>query len=183
MRSTLVRYAKSQGGFTLVELLVASTIGLFVLGGLTSVVLTTWRAGTIATNRIEASGQIRNFQLEAYDDFALSDASSLGSCSKASPCTTQPIVLTGTHVDNSGQPTPGYKVTYTWDGSNFLDRRVATTGTTAHAATNVSGFFWYLEGSQLHQTVVVTLIVTMQPNTLTTYTETQTMRFYPRVNP
>ena len=178
MSATRGPYVKSQGGYTLVELIVASAIGLMVMTGLTSVVLTTWRASTIATSRIEASGQIRNFEFFAYDDFAHSDVSSLGACTKQVPCTTQPIVLTGTQVNNSGQPVPGYMVSYTWDGSNFFDRQIAGAGAAVHAATGVSSLSWYLDGSTPNQTVVVTISITVQA-----YTETQTMRFYPRVNP
>jgi len=178
MMTDLRSSASGQGGYTLIELMVASAIGLIVMSGLTSVVLTTWRAGTIATSRIEASGQIRAFEFVAYDDFAHSGVSNLGSCTKQAPCTTQPIVLTGTQVNNSGQPVPAYTVTYTWDGSSFLDRFVAASGTTTHAATNVSALSWYLDGSAPNQTVVVTLTVSVQA-----YSETQTFRFYPRVNP
>lgn len=177
MKSTLRRYAKSQGGFTLVELLVASAIGFFVMAALTSVVLTTWRAGTIAASRVEASGQIRNFQYQAYDDFALSGVPTLGSCASSSPppCT---VTLSGTHASNSAPPalTPNYVITYTWDGVN-IDRQVS--GYPAkHAATNVTAFSARIAGIAPYQTVVVTLTVTKL-----SYAETQTLQFYPRVNP
>jgi prepilin-type N-terminal cleavage/methylation domain-containing protein len=178
VRAKLKRYAGSQGGFTLVELLIASAIGVVVMTGLTSVVLTTWRANTIATSRVDASSQIRNFEFSAYDDFAHSDLSGLGSCTNQAPCSTQPIVLTGTQLNNSGQPISGYQITYAWDGSSFLDRHVAANGATAHTATDVSAFSWYLDTTSTHPTVVVTISVTIQA-----YTETQTLRFYPRVNP
>jgi hypothetical protein len=42
----------------------------------------------------------------------------------------------------------------------------------------VSAFSWYLDTTSTHPTVVVTISVTIQA-----YTETQTLRFYPRVNP
>jgi prepilin-type N-terminal cleavage/methylation domain-containing protein len=171
----LEHYSTSQGGYTLVELIVASAIGLLVMTGLTSVVLTTWRAGTTATSRIEASSQIRNFQFEAYDDFALSGVPAITSCASNDPppCT---IVLSGLQASNSTAPVPApYRVTYTWDGAN-LDREIGSSSN--HAATNVTAFSAYVAGTAPYQTVVVTLTVTVQ-----SYAETQTLRFYPRVNP
>ena len=153
----------------------ASAIGLFVMTGLTSVVLTTWRAGTVATSRIEASSQIRNFQLEAYDDFALSGVPAISSCASGDspPCT---IALSGLQASNSTAPLAvPYQVTYTWDGAN-LDRQTGSSSN--QAATNVTAFSAYMSGTAPYQTVVVTLTVTVQ-----SYAETQTLRFYPRVNP
>jgi type II secretory pathway pseudopilin PulG len=183
VKAKLARYAKSQGGYTLVELIIASALGLFVMTGLTSVVLTTWRAGTTATSRIEASSQIRNFQFAAYDDFALANLPTPSGCAAtaASPCTT-PIVLQGVQASNASSPTTSaYQVTYTWDGVNLLRRQVQVGNGSPidfDAATGVTAFSWYLDGSGSHQTVVVTISVTVQ-----SYTETQTLRFYPRVNP
>ena len=179
MNATLLRYAKDQSGYTLVELIVASAIGLFVMTGLTSVVLTTWQAGTTATSRIEASSQIRNFQFAAYDDFALANLPTPSGCAAtaASPCTT-PIVLQGVQASNATNPaTSPYQVTYTWDGSNLLMRQV-NSNPAVEAASGVSAFSWYLDGSGSHRMVVVTISVTVQA-----YTETQALRFYPRVDP
>lgn len=175
MRPELRRYAKSQGGYTLVELIVASAIGLLVMTALTSVVLTTWRAGSVATGRIEASGQIRSFQFYAYDDFALSGIPTISGCGAAAPppCT---ITLSGFQASNSAVPVPAsFQVTYTWDGAN-LDRQVG--GISKHAATNVTAFSAFVASTPQHQTVVVTLTISVQ-----SYAETQTLRFYPRVNP
>jgi prepilin-type N-terminal cleavage/methylation domain-containing protein len=179
MKATLLRYAKDQSGYTLVELIVASAIGLFVMTGLTSMVLTTWRAGATAASRIEASGQIRNFQFAADDDFALANLPTPIGCAAtaASPCTT-PIVLRGVQASNATNPTTSaYQVTYTWDGSNLLMRQV-NGNPPVEAANGVTAFSWYLDGSVSHQMVVVTISVTVQ-----SYTETQTLRFFPRVNP
>ena len=178
MRAYLRRSARSQAGFTLVELLVASAIGVIVMTGLTSVVLTTWRAGTVATSRVEASGQIRSFQFDAYDDFALSGVPTLTNCAPGSPppCS---IALSGLQASNSTAPIPPtvpYTVTYTWDGTN-VDRQVGSSAP-RHAATNVTAFSAVLSGSPPHQTVIVTLTVTVQA-----YVETQTLQFYPQVNP
>ena len=172
MNQNIRRHAKSQGGYTLVELIVASAIGAFVMAGLTSVFFTSWRAGTTATSRIEASAQVRNFQFDATDDFALSGAPIISSCAPNDPppCT---ITLSGLRYFN-GAPS-SYQVIYTWDGSS-VDRKVGATAN--HAATNVSAFSVTVVGHAPYQTVVVTLTVTVQ-----SYAETQTLRFYPRLNP
>jgi prepilin-type N-terminal cleavage/methylation domain-containing protein len=183
VKATLTRYSTSQGGYTLVELIVASAIGLMVMTGLVSVVLTSWRANTTATSRIEASSQIRNFQFAAYDDFALSSLPIPAGCAAttSNPCTT-PIVLQGSQASNATAPVISrYQVTYSWDGASLLERqtRVGTNPpVNFDAATGVTAFTWYLDGSAPNQTVVVTISVTVQ-----SYTETQALRFYPRVNP
>jgi prepilin-type N-terminal cleavage/methylation domain-containing protein len=186
VKSTPGRGTRGQGGYTLVELIVASAIGLMVMTGLTSVVLTTWRAGTIATSRIEASGQIRNFEFDAYDDFALSSLPVPVGCAAtvSNPCTTNAIVLQGDQASNSATPVISpYQVTYTWDGVGLVDRQVGT-NPPLEVANHVSDFSWYLDG----QTVVVRVTVKIEScgapgNCAATYTETQTFRFYPRVNP
>jgi prepilin-type N-terminal cleavage/methylation domain-containing protein len=179
VKASIRRYARSQSGFTLVELLVASAIGLIVMTGLTSLLLTAWRAGTIATSRVEASGQIRSFQFEAYDDFALSGVPTLTNCTAGSPppCT---IALSGLLASNTAVPVPAsYQVAYVWDGVN-LDRQIGG-GSSKHAATDVSAFSAYVAGTFPNQTVVVTMTVTIPG--VPPYSETQTLQFYPRVNP
>jgi prepilin-type N-terminal cleavage/methylation domain-containing protein len=177
MKRKVQSYARSQGGFTLIEVIIASAIGVLVMGALMAVVLTTWRANITATSRVEASSQIRNFEFYAYDDFARSGVPVPGVCgTPANPCTTQPLVLAGVQASNSAVPTIGpAQVTYAWDGVQFLDRQVGTNAP-LHAATDVSAFAWYVDPPS--QTVVVTLTVTVQG-----YTEYQTFRFQPRLNP
>lgn len=207
MKSRLLRHARSQDGFTLIELIVVSVITLLVMTGLTSVVLTSVRAGNIATGRIEASSQIRDFELRAYDDFARSGLPLPDKCAgtKDNPCTTQPITLVGKQVLNVDVPAPcsyDYKVTYIWDGAAFLDRSVAgdlsglcsnpipsspSPPPASHLATGVSAFSWYLDGMPPNQTVVVSLTVTSpwpQPQPPPqSYSESQTFRFFPRISP
>lgn len=160
MRLSVGRAIRSQGGYTLVELIIA--LGLFALltSAIGSVMLTTWRGTAIAVSQVEASSQIRHFEYFAYDDFATGNVNTLTGCTLASPCTS-PIALSA--------------VTYRWDGSNFLDRVFNGSLYTAHAATNVTAFSWYVD---TNSTVVVSLTVTVS-----TYSESQTFRFYPRVNP
>jgi hypothetical protein len=133
---------------------------------LTSVILTATRAATTATSRVEASGQIRNFQFFAHDDFAQANVPATSGCgTPGNPCTTDAITLNG-----------AYLVSYTWDGSAILDRQVGSNVT--HIATNVTGFTWYVDGSTPSPTVVVNLTVTVQ-----SYSESQTFLFHPEVNP
>ena len=179
MRTDLRRYAQSQGGYTLVELIVASAIGVLVMTGLTSVVLTSTRAGQVATSRIEASAQVRNFESDAYGDFALSQTTAISSCMPGDPppCT---ITLTGLRASNS--PTPvatSYTVKYRWKDSN-VDRQIGLDPNApwVHAATNVTAFSAVFTGTAPYQTVVVTMTVTVNA-----YAETQSFRFDPRVNP
>jgi hypothetical protein len=144
--------------------------------GLTSVVLTSWRAGAVATSRIEASAQIRNFQLRAYDDFALSAAPVISSCgaNDPPPCS---ITLSGLKASNSEPPVLApFTVIYVWDGAN-VDRKVGSD--VRHAATNVTAF----SASVSAETVGVSLTVTMPVFGETPYAETQKLLFYPRVNP
>lgn len=166
---------KSQHGFTLVELIITVALGALLMSALTSVLLTSWRATNVASSRVEASGQIRSFEYFAYDDFALSGTPSAGGCLPASPCTTQPLVLSGFKVSNVTPVPASFQVSYTWDGSNFLDRAIAGTGVSEHAATNVTAFSWYVDTDA---TVVVSLTITVQ-----SYSESQTFRFDPRMNP
>ena len=169
-------YLRSQGGYTLVEVMIALALSSLLMGVLISVILTSTRAVSTATSRVEASGQIRNFMFTAYDDFAQSGIpSGIGCGTPSAPCTTQPLVLSGTAASNSAAPTfTTYQVTYTWDGSDFLDRQFGSNGPT-HAATNVTAYSWYVDTSS---TVVVSLTVTVG-----TYQQSQTFRFLPRFNP
>ena len=170
---------KGQDGFTLVEVVISAAIGALLLGALVSVILTSTNAVSTAASRVEASSQIRSFEAFAYDDFARGDPSKLsGSCTPSSPCTTQPITLSGTQVTNSSVPvpTPNYQITYTWDQTkNLLKRQVVGSGASLTAATNVTLFQWYVDANA---SVVVSLRVTMG-----TYSESQTFRFSPRMNP
>ena len=174
MKATLRRYRHSQGGYTLVEVVIAVALGALLMSALTSVVYTSVGAANIATSRIEASSQIRNFEFFAYDDFARSPLPAPSGCVGVPP-TSCTIALTGQQVTNSTTPTPApYPVTYSWDvSSGFLERTVGS-NPAIHAATNVSAFSYYLDSST--RTVVVSLTVKV-----VSYSESQTFRFYPRV--
>lgn len=174
MKRELGRQLRKQDGYTLVEVIISSAIGLFLMTGLTSVVLTAVRAVNIATARIEASSQIRSFQLFANDDFARSPVPGSGGC-VGTPPTSCTIALSGPRASNAATPTVSkYGVTYKWDGgTRFLDRVVD--GYAVHAATNVTAFSYSVEG----QNVVVKITVTVQNGSPSdAYSQSQTMRFY-----
>jgi prepilin-type N-terminal cleavage/methylation domain-containing protein len=170
-----------QAGFTLIEVIVASAIGVVVLGALTSIVLTTTLAANAATARVEASAQIRDLQLSANDDFVLGRSPSPSGCgTRANPCTTQALVLQGSRMPNltTGTPAP-YTVTYVWDSSRHVVTRQASSGNRA-VATSVTAFAWYIDSTGANPTVVVSLTVTVAFYNAS-YSESQTLRFYPRV--
>src|SRR5436309_15246460 len=92
---------RRQAGYTLIELMIASAIGLLVMCALTSVVVTTMIGTNAVTGRVETSGQIRNFELFAYDDFALSHPPARSGCGiAASPSTTQAMVMRSLRMTN-----------------------------------------------------------------------------------
>lgn len=166
---------RSQNGYTLIEVIITAALAALLMSALSSVILTAVRAVDTATSRVEASSQIRGFEYFAYEDFA--DAGlPAAACTQASPCTTQPLVLTGIKASNSVAPSfSQYQVTYVWDGSSNLDRQIASTGSVIHAATGVSAFTWFVD---TNATVVVNLTVTVG-----SYSESQAFRFRPQVNP
>lgn len=172
---------RRQAGYTLIEVVVATAIGLFVMGSLTSIVLTTVLAANTATSRVEASSQIRNFQLNAYDDFALSQAPIPPGCgvTAASPCTSEAITLQGSRMPNQeAVAAAGYTVVYAWDpASKVVNRQVG--GASRRAASNVTAYSWYIDGAG-QPSVVISLTVTVGFYN-TSYSQSQTMRFYPRV--
>ena len=167
------RHLETQGGYTLVEVVVTVAISALLLGALVSVMLTTSQATNVATSRVEASSQIRNFEYFAYEDFAGADITDLNaSCRPSTPCSSQPITLTGVPADS---PSTLYQVTYSWDSSSRLLTRQAGSNPALNTATNVRGFEWYVDSNQ---TVVVDMTVTVGA-----YTESQSFRFFPRRNP
>jgi prepilin-type N-terminal cleavage/methylation domain-containing protein len=174
-----------QAGFTLIELIIATTLGLLVLSALTSVVLTTSQAANTATVRIQASSQVRNFQFNAYDDFALARAPVPTGCgTPSSPCTTQPMFLVGNQWqsiqnDPNGGVVALYSARYTWDPKLQTLTREAG-GSSRVAASNVTAFSWYIDSSGAWPSVVVSLTVTIATYNAV-YSESQTLRFYPRI--
>jgi prepilin-type N-terminal cleavage/methylation domain-containing protein len=172
---------RSQAGYTLIELIIASAIGLVVMTALTSVVLTSVLAANTATNRVETSAQIRNFQLTAYDDFALSSPPTPVGCgTKATPCTTQDMFLAGVRMPASlSAPALQYTVRYTWDPKLQLVTRFVGPASRV-TASNVKTYSWYVDRTGEHPVVVVSMTVTVGTSS-TAYSESQTLLFYPRV--
>lgn len=171
------RFLRGQEGYTLVEVVITAALAALVMSGLTSVVLTTWRGSTVASNRVEASAQIRAFESFAYDDFAGSATPNAPSCTQPTPCTTTPLVLNGVQVSSSSLTPSAYQVTYALD-ADVLKRQLGSNGPVFDAATGVSAFSWYVDSSGQSPTVVVSLTVTVGA-----YSDSQTFRFYTRLNP
>lgn len=172
---------RAQAGYTLIELIIASAIGLMVMGAMTSVVLTMTLGANTATSRIEASAQIRNFQLTAYDDFALSRPPATTGCgTQVSPCTTQDMVLQGDRMPNqtAGIAAP-FTARYTWDPSTKVLTRFVGAASRV-VASNVNDYSWYVDATGAHPVVIVGISVTVGFYN-TRYTESQSLLFYPRV--
>lgn len=174
---------RAQAGYTLVEVLVATTIGALVMGALTSVILTTALSTNVATSRVDAANQVRSFQLTAHDDMALSTVPQPSGCGSAqsSPCTTEAIVLQGSRMSNQAAGTASpYAVSYTWDPANKVIVRQVTGGPSRTVATNVSSFSWYVDSTDGHPAVVVNLTVTFDSYN-NAFSQSQSLRFYPQV--
>ena len=180
-RSPAAARRRAQAGYTLIELMVATAIGLVVMGALTSIFVTTVLGANAATGRVEASSQIRSFQLVAYDDFALSRPPAPAGCgTQANPCTSQPMVLSGYRMPNqaAGNVTT-FAVSYAWSpAQQAVSRNIGASEQVA--ATNVTAFAWYVDATGDHPVVVVAMTVTIASYN-TTYSESQTLLFYPRV--
>jgi len=174
MKPARSRSRRGQAGFTLVELLVALALSVIVMSALTSVVFTSVRAANTSIGRVEASSQIRTFQLRADDDFASSTVPPPNGCTSLATACKTPLVLSAIQVSNATPPVPSSEsVTYSWDGSANLNRTVGPSST--HLATSVTNFWWYVDSAS--GTVVVQLTVTVL-----SYSETQTFLFHPRLN-
>jgi prepilin-type N-terminal cleavage/methylation domain-containing protein len=187
MKGLFPALKNAQAGFTLIELIIATAIGLVVMTGLTSVMFTAYRADRQATSRVEAAGQIRTFQQSAFRDFALSSVPPAPpSCGSATtPCTQEPIQLSGCSITtNDGGAThvwQSHKATYTWNNSTQVVTRDVGSGVTFPAASHVSAFSWYVDGTSPNQSVVVTIAVTVNWAQSSPYTQSQVLRFYPNV--
>jgi prepilin-type N-terminal cleavage/methylation domain-containing protein len=168
---------KRQAGFTLIELIIASTIGVLVMGALGSVVVTSMIAVNTANARVETSTQVRNFQFSAADDVALARAPAPTGCgTPVTPCTTQDLVLQGSRVPNQdmGVAAP-YTIRYAWDPNRKLVTRYAGTSSRV-TSTNVTAYSWYIERGGSVPSVVVSMTVTVAAYD-TVYSESQTFRF------
>jgi prepilin-type N-terminal cleavage/methylation domain-containing protein len=177
-----IAHRRRQAGYTLIELMIATSIGLIVMGALTSVVLTTALGANVATSRVEAAAQVRNFQLTAYDDFALSRPPATAGCgTQALPCQTEEMVLRGDRMPNqvTGVAAP-YTVRYLWDRARQVITRTVDV-TSRVAASNVTAYSWYIDSSGDHPSVVINMTVTVAFYN-TQYRESQTLRFYPRIS-
>jgi prepilin-type N-terminal cleavage/methylation domain-containing protein len=181
MRAGVAARHRNQAGFTLIELMIASALGLMVMAALASVVLTSVISDNTAMGRIEASAQIRNFQATTYDDFVLARAPVPSSCgTSGNPCTSEELILRGLRVPNvvGGVAVPD-TVRYAWDpGQQQVIRYWGSSSRIV--ASNVTTYSWYVDQSGGNPSLVVSMTVTI-PSYNATYSESQTLRFYPRI--
>jgi prepilin-type N-terminal cleavage/methylation domain-containing protein len=187
MKALFPASKNAQAGFTLIELIIATAIGLVIMTGLTSVMFTAYRADRQATSRVEVAGQIRTFEQSAFRDFALSSVPPApATCgTAATPCTQDPIQLSGCSItSNDGGVThvwQSHSVTYTWNSTTQVVTRDVGSGVTLPAASDVSAFSWYVDGTPPNQSVVVTIAVTLDWAQGSPYTQSQVLRFYPHL--
>jgi type II secretory pathway pseudopilin PulG len=172
---------RRQAGFTLIELVIATALGVLVLGAMASVVVTTTMADNTARARIEASTQVRSFQAFADDDFVLARAPAPSGCgTSGNPCTTQDLLLQGSRVPNviGGLAAP-YTVRYAWDAGQQKVTRY-TGASSVIVASNVTAYSWYVDRSSAKPTVVVRMTVTVVTYNAT-YSQSQTFLYSPRI--
>jgi len=180
------RRRRAQAGFTLIEVIIATALGLLVLSALTSVVMTTSMAAATITGRVETSAQIRNFQFAADDDFALARPPTPSGCgTSSSPCTTA-IVLLGNLMPNDANPTvpaAPFTVRYVWDPNLQIVTRFTEKGQKPPAGSSLAhhGVLVVHRYVGAHHTVVIAMTVTVRGSFGTIYNESETLRFYPRV--
>jgi prepilin-type N-terminal cleavage/methylation domain-containing protein len=162
---------RSQAGYTLVEMILALGIGTMLIAGTALLLWTMFTANHTSDVRLQASAQIRNFQLAFHDDVVLNNrpVSITGNCTPPGPCT---ISLSGSRF-NQGASGPGaFSVTYSYS-SGTVTRQVSGAGAT-EVAKNVARFCPGVSAGN-----VVTVNLTAQ-DSLGAYSETQTLKFDPR---
>jgi hypothetical protein len=89
--------------------------------------------------------------------------------------------LAGMRMPNqvAGAPSP-FSVTYAWNPAAQSVTRV-TGASVQVAAGNVTAFSWFVDAGGAHPAVAVSLTVTVADYN-TSYSESQTLLFYPRVD-
>jgi hypothetical protein len=77
-----------------------------------------------------------------------------------------------------------FTVRYVWDPTLQVVTRFTEMGTNTTSrvvARNIALYSWYIDDSAAHRTVVVALTVNVKGTFGTTYNESVSLRFYPRV--
>jgi prepilin-type N-terminal cleavage/methylation domain-containing protein len=168
---------RGEAGFTLVEVLIASTISVLVMSGATMLLYTFYISNFIANSRLQTSGQIRNFQLAFNDDAVLASSS----ICPATPCDNlTTLKLEGCRFSR-GDPSPSNPSRFTavykwWPPTTSSPGTVSRTvgGSTIQVARNVPGFTADVAGDNS-----VTVTLTVQDSSKR-YSQTQTLYFHPR---
>jgi type II secretory pathway pseudopilin PulG len=184
---------RAQGGYTLVELIIASGLAAVVLAALTSVIFVVNQANRTWSPRLQATGEMRRFEHSFYDDAASGStpttSATVNPCLVPGSAPTPPIVVRGlTYSGNTAQP---YSAVYCFDPiRKTVKRFVGATSTLI--ARNVTVFSWSLHPGDndtipctdpsVTPCVIVIDITTTDYNSPPFYTTTQRLRFYPRRN-
>jgi len=171
----------NQGGYTLPEVILAAGLATFIAAALTSVVFVASSANTTWNPRLQASGQIRGFQQSFTDDVAMAGMPSFASapCPGVSPAPapSAPIVLRGVTFNPSPSPTLApIQAAYWYDRTNKVVVRCSGGNGPAVVARYVTAFQPILD--RTGNTIIIT--ITAQDAGSGQYSQTQTMRFYPR---
>lgn len=162
---------RSQAGFTLVEMMIASAMGAIVMGALSSVVWLATSSNASVDPRLQASGQVRNLQTALNADLTSARPAPLADsgCTQSVPCTTFPIQVRGPIVPartGLAQPDPvAHYVTYCYIPAGSVVERFAGTltacpgaaGSGQAVARRLSSFSWYYTGTSVVVSVSATV--------------------------
>jgi prepilin-type N-terminal cleavage/methylation domain-containing protein len=157
-----------QAGYTLVEILLAMGISTLLMAGLGLVIYTLFKANNTSDSRLQASSQIRTFQLAFHDDVA----HNAGTIVCANPCTT--LTLSGSRYNQGATGPCSLTVTYAYPSPSPLLISRSVGGKTTQVARNVKAF-----AATVGADNSVTVTLTVQDPT-GSFTETQVLYFDPR---
>jgi hypothetical protein len=158
----------------MVEFILAAGISALLAAAMVQVLFTVYGANHTSDSRLQASAQIRNFQLAFHDDLVL--AASLTAC--ANPCTT--LTISGNRLNQNATSPCAFSVTYTFtapSGTNpYVPGKVTRTvsGRSIDVARNVPSLTFYVATDN-----TVTGNITVQDSSRS-YSETQSLLFHPR---
>ena len=156
---------KRQAGFTLVEVLVSSVVGVIVIASLGSVVWVVYKATDTWDPQLRASNELRNFQLAFYNDAAQVDETatpSLANCTKTTQCASPMILGLGRYDGNSvntefvtycvtGQLATGLLIQRDFSGASQATEADCIKNGTVVSRDVVNWSWWYEKGDSTSQ--------------------------------